>query len=337
MSARASTNGHVDGASPYLSIILTGRNDNFGGDFNDRFFRALRFNQRNLTDAGVDHELILVEWAPIDGKPYLAELVREAIHEIPPERFTVYIVDPRYHDAYSQNPRLKFLEFIAKNVGIARSRGRFILTTNTDVYLGREVMETLAAQSLDPGILYRSTRIDIRLGADLTHVDWPLLEDQRNWVAINTIRPPLFTDASGDFLLMDAASYRKVRGFNEVYRVAKIHLDGNFCAKVFGNGYPIVDIGAPIYHLNHVGSFTVTRGIYADRPHEAPWGHNRWKWGVIYENPEDWALQRAPALQIDDNTTWLDFTWDAVPSLVDLKRLQLPAARGQDDPDESFL
>jgi hypothetical protein len=137
-----------------------------------------------------------------------------------------YIVDPRYHDAYSLNPRLQFLEFIAKNIGILRSRGELILTTNTDVYLGQRVVELIAERSLEPGTLYRATRIDVRLGSDLTHLDWNLFEDSRNWVAVNTITPPLYTNASGDFLLLDRASYCRVRGFNEVYRVAKIHLDG---------------------------------------------------------------------------------------------------------------
>ena len=68
--------GSPSGSDPHLSIVLTGRNDNFGGDFNERFFRALRFNHRNLTAAGVDHEIVFVEWGPIDGKPYLAELER---------------------------------------------------------------------------------------------------------------------------------------------------------------------------------------------------------------------------------------------------------------------
>jgi hypothetical protein len=321
-----------DGQSdPYLSIVLTGRNDNFGGDFNDRFFRALRFNHLNLSAIGVDHEIVFVEWAPIDGKPYLAELTREAIPEIPADRLVVYIVDPRYHAAYSLNPRLNFLEFVAKNIGILRSRGKLVLTTNTDVYLGRQVIDLLARRSFEPGVLYRTARIDVRLGADLTHLDWSVFEDSRNWVAVNTITPPLYTNASGDFLLLDKASYCRLRGFNEVYRVAKIHLDGNFCAKAYGSGYRLIDIQAPIYHLNHVGSYTVTRGIYDSRPHEAPWGHNRWKWSVVYENPDDWGLQRAPELQVDANTTWLDFTWDAVPLMVDLKRLLLPVARNQAD------
>lgn len=327
----------VPGVAPFLSIVLTGRNDNFGGDFNDRFFRALRFNHQRLSEAGVAHEFVFVEWAPIAGKPYLADLTREAIPELPRESFVVYIVDARYHEAYSLNPRLKFLEFIAKNVGIRRSRGLFVLTTNTDVYLGRGIVELLAAGTLEPAKLYRAARTDLRLGADLTHVDWDLLEDPRNRVAVNEITPPLYTNASGDFLLMDRLSYCRIRGFNEVYRVAKIHLDGNFCAKAYANGYELVDVGQPIYHLNHVGSFNVTRGVYEERPHEAPWGHNRWKWFVTYENPEDWGLERAPATRLDPQTTWLEFSWDAVPPMIDLKRLLLPVARGHADLAASLL
>jgi hypothetical protein len=81
--------------------------------------------------------------------------VGEAIPEIPSDRFVVYIVDPRYHDAYSLNPRLQFLEFIAKNIGILRSRGELVLTTNSDVYLGQRVVELIAERTLEPGTLYR--------------------------------------------------------------------------------------------------------------------------------------------------------------------------------------
>ena len=51
--------------TPYLSIVVTGRNDDFGGDFNGRFFRALRFNHDELTRAGISYELVFVEWRPI--------------------------------------------------------------------------------------------------------------------------------------------------------------------------------------------------------------------------------------------------------------------------------
>ena len=47
-----------------------------------------------------------------------------------------------------------------------------------------------------------------------------------------------------------------MKGFNEVYRVAKIHLDANFCLKAYANGYRLVDLGQPVYHLNHAGSYS---------------------------------------------------------------------------------
>src|SRR5687768_4645589 len=107
-------------AAPCLSIILTGRNDDFGGDFNGRFFRALRFNHQQLLAAGVSHEFVLIEWRPLPDRPSLAALLGAEFPELAPSQLRSYVVDPAYHDAISLNPRLQFQEFIAKNVGIRR-------------------------------------------------------------------------------------------------------------------------------------------------------------------------------------------------------------------------
>ena len=54
---------------------------------------------------------------------------------------------------------------------------------------------------------------------------------------------------------------------------------------------------------------------------------------MIYDNSDAWGLRDAPERRVDAQTTWLDFSWDAVPPLVDLRRLVLPAARvGQPEP-----
>ena len=126
-------------ATPYLSIIITGRNDNFGGDFDIRLRRALEFNHRHLTEYGIPHEFILVEWRPVAGKAWLAEVLADQYPELIPETLVSYVADVAYHAAYSLNPKLQFQEFIAKNIGIRRCRGAFVLTTNTDIYLSRGV------------------------------------------------------------------------------------------------------------------------------------------------------------------------------------------------------
>jgi hypothetical protein len=310
----------MNAAPPFLSIVVTGRNDDFGGDFNGRFFRSLRFNHDRLTEAGISHEFILVEWRPIQNAPYLSTLLTAAFPDLDAAQLRCFIVAPAYHDALSLNPRLQFQEFIAKNVGIRRARGSFLLTTNTDIFLSRGVIARLASRSLECGILYRATRYDLKSHSDVTRLDWAMLEDDRNYDAVNVIRPPLFTNASGDFLLLDQDSYHRLGGFNEVYRVAKIHIDGNFCLKAFASHVPLLDIGHPVYHVGR-GTFHAQAGQYRNRPAEAPWGDRRWKSDVIYLNGPEWGLAIAPERSISAGVTAIDFDWNAVGPMVDLRRV----------------
>jgi hypothetical protein len=312
-------------SAPYLTIIVTGRNDDFGGDFNSRFFNALRFNHECLRTAGIPHEFVFVEWRPIDGKPYLATLLGHAFPELSDSELRSYVVDPAYHDALSLNPRIQFQEFIAKNVGIRRARGAFVLTTNTDIYLGRGALEFLAGRSLSPRVLYRAPRHDLKWDADASSIDWEVLHDERNWEEVNHIKPPWFTNASGDFLLLDRETYHELRGFNEVYRNAKIHMDGNFCVKAHASGASLVDIGTPVFHVGR-GTLHAQRNDYHDRPADAPWGDIRWNSTVLYVNGPEWGLGDSPERRLDARVTYLDFDWRAVGPMVQLKRIVSPAA-----------
>ena len=320
------TAGPGSGA-PYLSIVATGRNDDFGGDFNGRFFRALDFNHRQLAAAGIAHEFVFVEWRPLDRRPLLASLLADEFAEVTSLPLRCFVVDPGYHDALSLNPRLQFHEFIAKNVGLRRAAGEFVLTTNTDIYLSRGVIGYVQQRALEAGVLYRAARHDLKADRDVSAVDWDLLEDDRNCEVVNPIQPPLFTNASGDFLLLDRETSHRLRGFNEIYRVAKIHIDGNFCVKAHASGVKIVDIGAPVYHVGR-GTLHAQIGMYRARPGDAPWGDIRWKSDVIYENDDGWGLGLAPERVMDRVTTFIAFDWGAVGPMVDLARV---VPRGQRD------
>ena len=318
---------------PYLTIIFTGRNDDFGGNFNRRFFNAVEFDHAHLRAAGVPHDFILVEWRPIAGKPYLATVLADHFRGRLDGLLTSYVVDTRYHDAFSLNPRLQFQEFIAKNVGIRRARGQYLLTTNTDIYLGRGVIDVLGRRALEPGVLYRAERIDLKAACENEDMDWDVLEDERNYEAINTMTPPWYTNASGDFLLLDRNGYHQLRGFNEVYRVAKVHMDSNFCVKAYSAGLPIVDLGVPVYHVG-LGTLNSQRGAYRERPQDAPWGDTRWNRDVIYDNGESWGLADAPIRELDATTYYLEFDWAAVAPMVQLKRVTSPVARQRPDHKE---
>lgn len=322
----------ADGTS--LSIVLTGRNDNYGGDFTIRLLRTLRFNWRALRERNIACEIVLVEWNPIEGRQTLCDVVRAGLPEIHLPSFRAYVVDRQYHAALTLNPRLDYLEYVAKNAGIRRARRPLVLVTNTDVFLSRGVVDRLAGR-IESGIVYRAPRIDLAIGTDQTRVTWDALEDPAAHARRSTLRPPLFAGASGDFLLLDRDSWMNLRGFNEMYRAARLGVDHNFLVKAYGCGYPIVDIGSPVYHVNHPGSYRISKDVIQGSAAEATWGKRRWhSRSVVYDNPESWGLGDAPERELPGGARYLEFDWKAVPPIADLRRIVLPLRRASGQPDD---
>lgn len=314
--------------TPYLSIILTGRNDEHGGDFGRRFLRTLHFNVRELMARGISFEIVFVEWAPIVGRPLLIDLAVEELAEGLAGRLAGFVVERRYQEALSLNPRLEYLEFAAKNVGIRRARGQFVLATNSDVFFSRPVLDVLQQQGLALRTLYRAPRHDLNEDGDYAMPTWDVLEDPRNLARDPpALKLPLMSGATGDFVLLDRETFHELRGFNEIYRLARIGIDSNFLVKARSARVAIAAIGGPVYHVNHAGSYRLTHHEYAGREADAPWGDIRWHaGGVVYANPEGWGLGDAPEVAVNAWTRRLDFTWAAVPPLVNLRGVVLPSA-----------
>lgn len=314
--------------APLLSIVVTGRNDDYGGPFALRFFRVLAFNLEQLAAYEIPVEVRLVEWSPIPDRPLLATRLLETLPARWHETVTTYVVDPRYQRALSLNPRLQYLEYIAKNVGIRRATARFVLATNTDILLSRALLTLVAAGQLHDGRIYRANRVDLKLGIDDGTLHHEMLDDTDNHVPRRPIRPPLFAGAAGDFVLADRETFHRLRGFNEVYRLARVGIDHNFLVKAHSSGTPIEDIGAPVYHISHTTSFQVAKNVATADEAEHLWGRREWnQHQVIYDNPEGWGLSEAPETRIDDRTRRLEFDWKAVPPLTDLRRIVLPGHR----------
>lgn len=274
--------------APYLSIILVGRNDDFGGDFNGRMIAAAEFNHANLQASGISHEYILIEWSPSPHKPYLAEVIGDRL----PWWHRSYVVDPAWHTHLSVNPKLVFMEFFAKNVGLRRAGGRFVLTTNTDIWLSRGVLEALATGDLSERVVYRCIRVDLKREIGYQGMTFDLLEHPESFLRSNLVRPGFYSNAAGDFILLDRQSYLDLGGFNEVYRVSKIHKDTNFCYKAYARGYPFSVLGE-VYHLDHESSWNNVMHLYGANHADAPFGPSDWNWQQDYENPPTWGLHGA--------------------------------------------
>jgi hypothetical protein len=318
--------------SPLLSIVLTGRNDGYGSDFRERFFRTLRFNAEQLTSHGIDHEFVFVEWAPSSNAPRLFDLVFDAVPQLARASCRWFVVDPRYQEALSQNPQLRYLEYIAKNVGIRRARGQFVLATNCDIYLGRRVLEAIASARsgrLATRTVYRAPRHDLKLAADQSHLGWDLFEDPRNLEGPpRQLKLPYMAGGTGDFILLDRETFHELRGFNEIYRAVRVGLDRNFVVKALSSGVPLTDIGGPVYHVNHVGTLRFTKNLSDHASAGATSRGEKWNANnVTYDNPPSWGLADAPMRPCGDGCWTLDFSWAAVPPLVNLRGLAIPVSR----------
>jgi hypothetical protein len=317
-----------------LSIVVTGRNDGYGGDFVKRFFATLEFNHRELAARQVPYEVVLVEWAPLRGRPLLADLVDQHCTPAAAEVVRAVIVDAAYHDAVMLNPRLAYQEFLAKNVGVRRARGEYLIVTNCDVIFGRHILGRLERGELQPRVVFRAARWDLVPSIDVDHLDWRCLEDPANLSRPGKkLRPPYFRGATGDFIALDRASFHELRGFNEVYRVARFGVDANFLVHAVSSGLTIADIGGPVYHVDHEGSYQTTRAKFAGREAEAPYGDERWHYdSVVYRNRANWGLDDAPQWTIR-RRTHLDFSASAIPPFVDLSGIVLatPAVAARAD------
>jgi len=185
---------------PLLSIVAATRNDDHGENLLRRtqtFLNAL-ISQSKRHELPI--ELILVEWNPPADRPRLVDALRWP--EDPGPCQIRIITVPRYlHQRRAHSSALPFFQMIAKNVGIRRARGRFILATNIDILLSDEIAEFLAAGKLEPGKLYRTDRVDVM--ADVP-VDGSLFE-QLDYCRTHLLR---VNARDGTFALRQRGDYR---------------------------------------------------------------------------------------------------------------------------------
>ncbi len=145
---------------PYLSVVVTTRNDDHGGSLLGRTQAFVNGFLSQCRRHKVPAELIIVEWNPPPDRPPLAE----ALHWRDSDgwcQVRIIEVPPEMHQRWRTWKALPLYQMTAKNVGIRRARGEFVLATNIDILFSDELMELLAQRRLDPGKMYRVNRWDI--------------------------------------------------------------------------------------------------------------------------------------------------------------------------------
>lgn len=148
---------------PYLSVVAASRNDDHGGDPLRRTQIFINCLARQAAQHRLPVEIILVDWNPVPDRPGLA-----AVLHLPAGSTyctaRVITVPAGLHARVKYGEKLPFFQMIAKNVGIRRARGEFILATNIDIVFSAELFAWLARRRLDPQKMYRVDRHDIQAG-----------------------------------------------------------------------------------------------------------------------------------------------------------------------------
>jgi hypothetical protein len=264
-----------------LTVIVSGRNDNYGGDFRERLFRTTLHNSARLYAAGIDFEYLLAEWNPIPGIPALSE---EFVARIP--RGRALIVPREVHQEYSLNSEMPFHEMAAKNAALRRARGSLVIVTNADILFSDELVLRVAAGDFTVDTLYRAHRIDVK-----PELRWDEMQNPENQLRSGEgfLPPPWYLGAGGDFCLAARSLWHSLGGFNERIRFSTRAKDWQFFLSAAAQGIGIDFIG-DVYHLDHEGGFRNTNA--AERNVETVHFGRWWdiEFGLPVTNPAAWGF-----------------------------------------------
>ena len=274
-------------STPYLSIVATSRNDNHGGDLTNRmkiFVNGLIHQTRKFQ---FSCELVMVEWNPPADKPGLSEILPKTN----PEDFLTirYVVVPSHiHDQMEFSERLYVFQMIAKNIGIRRARGEYVLCTNIDLLFSDQLFKFFADRKLEKNVFYRCKRCDIPNSIyEIENIEKQLEFAQNNvtkklgkveWFGISTtlfqklMKMPLPSslndmiarllissldkEACGDFTLMSKEDWIRIEGYPEL-EVYSLHIDsmGIIAAASIGIKQQILSPKKCTYHIAHTGGW----------------------------------------------------------------------------------
>ncbi len=146
--------------NPYLSIIVTCRNDTHRPDLVSRLHTTIHRWSSLCKKYHLSTEYLMVEWNPPAENPPLKTVLQNLpVHEY--FKIRIITVSANIHQKVDPNNLLPLHQMIAKNVGIRRANGGYVLCTNLDIFPDSLLIEEIAKKKIQPGYFYRANRCDI--------------------------------------------------------------------------------------------------------------------------------------------------------------------------------
>jgi nucleoside-diphosphate-sugar epimerase len=277
-------------AFPYLSVVMTLRDDHYGGDSWQRFSNGMRFFAHYAHLYLLSYELIVVEYNKRANDTFLYE--RRAAW--PNHTFTRILTIP--HAVHQSLPAVmapdnpdRVWEYVGKNAGARVARGQYLLFMNPDNFLSPGWMALLARQVLNPRAVYRATRYDLPINQDFS--TWTADQVAAQWqhrprlLSIsNTDEAPTgrYFFASGDFTMVHRDMFMTMGGYPEI--PYNKHMDSLGLDRFLCGGYPAryqVVLEYSILHQEH------TR---PNRPGDPDWTQIFLDWPCSRRQTGDWGF-----------------------------------------------
>lgn len=265
-----------------IEAVVFGRNDDYEPNWAEKLFASFAHNRRLFEGTRAEFRIAFVEWNPPPGRPLLAPSLVERFPFV-----RVIVVEPEVHQALCESAELSVMTNFPFNVGLRSSTADFTMITCGDEFYGSTIARRIIEDGLRSGCLYRAERVNVREDLDFTSATLAELEDPANRVSVDTCseppydRPP-YTNASGDFMLLDAGTMAGIRGMDEGIRNARLHTDSRLATTAMIAGAECELLGQT-FHINH-------RQTYRNNTTSYYGSLYKWDVGLPYANGPEWGL-----------------------------------------------
>ncbi len=258
-----------------FSMVVVGRNDNYGGDFTERLRVTMDWNYHHVPNC----ELIYVEWNNIPDRPSDTEWISQRY-----PNSKCFIVPNEIHQDYCTSPKIPVMEYFAKNLGIREASNEWVFCVNADVFLGFNALKNMT--SLNKEYVYGTHYNNIKWeGGDLTD---KYITDKK-YLLNQFAAGDLMGAAVGNFILAHRDSWLLNKGYDEAQKSSRIGMDRNGIMMLYHMGVKPMVIGDH-YHLDHnesaiKGTANATHGETSVIKSLA---------NIPYDNGPNWGLAQYP-------------------------------------------